>query len=53
MTPRRRYYLNYIDAKTGFLRREEFDSHRDRDTRIQELRKAGVTHITEGSFETG
>jgi len=53
MTPRRVYYINYLDPKTGFLEREEFDSHRDRDTRVAELRKASVTRITEGSFETG
>jgi len=53
MTPRRTYYINYIDTKTGFLRREEFDTNRSRDQREAELRAAGVTRITKGSFEVG
>jgi len=51
MTPRRIYYVNYIDPRTGFLKREETDSHRDIEARIQELKEAGVLHMTEGSFE--
>jgi len=53
MTPRRVYYINYIDAKTGFLRREEFDSHHDQENRIAILTKEGTTRITKGSFEVG
>jgi len=51
MTPRRVYYINYLDPRTGFLKREEMDTHRDQETRIAELTKAGVTRITKGSFE--
>jgi hypothetical protein len=42
------YYINYIDPETGFLRREEFMSHRERDRRMEELRRKGVKHITTG-----
>lgn len=52
MTPRRIYYINYIDPATGFLKREEFDSHSDMDTRIQELKKRGILHFNKGSFES-
>jgi len=51
MTPRRIYYINYLDLKTGFIKREEFDRHRDLVDRIAELRAQGVTRITEGSYE--
>jgi len=51
MTPRRIYYVNYIDPRTGFLKREEAENHRDLEARIQALKDAGVIHITEGSFE--
>lgn len=51
MTPRRIYYINYIDKETGFLKREEFDRHRDQTTRISKLKAEGVTHITPGSYE--
>jgi len=46
------YYINYIDPRTGFLKREEFDSHSDLETRIAALRRQGVARMTEGSFET-
>lgn len=52
MTPRRIYYINYIDPETGFLKREEFDTHRDADKRIAELKADGVRHTTTGSFES-
>jgi len=50
-SPRRVYYITYMDPRTGFLKREEFDVHHDQETRIAELRKAGVTRMTTGSFE--
>jgi len=52
MTPRRIYYINYIDPRTGFLKREESENHKDIETRKAELKKRGVLHIAEGSFET-
>ena len=45
------YYINYIDPETGFLKREEFDHHRDMEPRIQELKAKGVKHFTRGHFE--
>jgi len=45
------YYINYIDPRTGFLKREEAENHKDIDARIRELKERGVLHITEGSFE--
>ena len=44
------YYINYLDPKTGFLKREEFTRHRNQEERIRELRAAGVKHIIEASF---
>jgi len=52
MTPARVYYVNYIDPTTGFLKREETTDHRALTDRIADLKKRGVVHITEGSFET-
>jgi len=52
MTPRRVYYINYIDPDTKFLKREEFDSHHDMEARIQELKNRGIIHFNRGSFET-
>ena len=52
MTPRRIYYINYIDPKTGFLKREEFTTHRDMVERIAKLRAEGITNFNKGSFET-
>jgi len=49
MTPRRVWYINYIDPKTGFLRHEEYNSHRDMEARATELRAQGVTHLTKGA----
>jgi len=49
--PRRIYYINWLDPETGFLKRDEYTSHRDQTARIEELRRRGVTRITEGSFE--
>lgn len=51
MTPRRVYYINYLDPDTGFLKREEFDRHQDQDARIAELKKKGIVHFNKGSFE--
>ena len=53
MTPRRIYYINYLDPKTRFLKREEFESHRDMEARIQELKDLGMVHFNKGSFERG
>lgn len=50
MTPKRIYYVNYIDPATGFLKREEFTSHRARSDRITILKKQGVTNFNIGSF---
>jgi len=52
MTPARVYYVNYIDPATGFLKREETTGHRALTDRIAELKKAGVVHVTVGSYET-
>jgi len=51
MTPRRTYYINYIDPRTGFLKREEFDSHRDQMNRVDELKRQGVMYISHNHFE--
>ena len=51
MTPRRVYYINYLDPETGFLKREEFDRHRDQEDRVAELRAQGVTRITKSSYQ--
>ena len=52
MTPRRVYYISYIDPATGFLKREEMDSHRIQEARIEELKTKGVKHFYKGSYET-
>jgi len=49
--PKRVYYLTWLDPTTGFLKREEFDHHRDLEARLRELRQKGVTHTTQGAFE--
>lgn len=50
MTSRRIYYLNYLDPKTGFLKREEANTHRELEERVAELKSQGVKEITKGSF---
>jgi len=50
--PRSVYTVVYIDPATGFLKREEFDTHRDREERIAKLKNAGVREISRGHFET-
>jgi len=49
--PRTVYTILYMDPATGFLKREEFDTHRAQETRITELVKRGVTRIQRGHFE--
>ena len=51
--PRSVYTVLYVDPATGFLKRLEFDTHRDREDKIRELKAAGVRELTRGSFETG
>lgn len=50
MTAPRVYYIRYIDPKTGFQKREEFDTTRERTKRIEELKKEGVTTLAVGSY---
>jgi len=52
MTPRRTYYINYIDPRTGFLKREESENHKDIEKLKQQLKERGVLHMATGSFET-
>jgi len=46
---KRVWYINYIDPKTGFLKHEEYDSHRTMEARVAELRAAGITNLTKGA----
>ena len=45
------YYINYIDPKTGFLKREEFTTHRAMTERIAKLEDEGIKDFTKGGFE--
>jgi len=44
------YYVTYIDPKTGFLKRVEFDSHADAMELVRSLQAQGV-HVMTGHFE--
>ena len=44
------YYITYIDPRTGFLRREETESHRELQRRIAELVAQGVTILATGQY---
>jgi len=53
MTERKRvYYITYMDPDTGFLRREEYDTHREQEDRKRMLRRMGVVRIHQGSYRT-
>lgn len=50
MTPGRVYYITYLDPTSGFLKRYEATSHKDRDAMVETLRDKGVVHYSTGSY---
>ena len=52
MTPQRIYYIRYIDPKTGFQKREEFDTQHAREKRIETLTAEDVKTLMKGSYLT-
>jgi len=41
----RTYLIRYLDAKTGFLQHEEFDTHAEMIQRILQLTRMGAKEI--------
>jgi hypothetical protein len=44
------YYVTYIDPRTGFMRREETESHQSLQKRVAELVAQGVTILATGQY---
>ena len=43
------YYITYIDPRTGFLIREDFDSHAEWQECVRKLKRAGA-EIATGTY---